>query len=388
MTAAQNDRIACRGGAHAKKLVWRLRPALRERALSQALSATYEIHDRLEAIVGQSSELTCNDTRALKDLTAKLDTLAKPFGDEPALSHERAWAWQAVGYAFGHAPEAEGLAEAQLAAQRVDEIAQSFGHDRDVQMNRASAWRYVVRAHSRRRGDAEGPSAAEDAALQVDAVAQPWSDAWFAVERAMAWREVVYAWSDLPGGIGTSGAKRAALRIEALAEQFPQDAKLQAESVTGWAEYAHALSAEEGASPSDVIEVVRKIEIIAAPYPGDACFEWAKISGWASLAAAYNRLGGLYIDEVRAAQERVEQLSEAFTTDELIQDERAFALMSLIEAISPCGDAELCWNAASKVDQIDAAFPQDGPARSRRRNAWKLTAAAYRARHALPNSPP
>jgi hypothetical protein len=55
----------------------------------------------------------------------------------------------------------------------LDEIARSFAHDRDFQKNRASGRRYVVRAYSRLRRDANGSPPTFSAAGQVAHVASP-----------------------------------------------------------------------------------------------------------------------------------------------------------------------------------------------------------------------
>jgi hypothetical protein len=86
---------------------------------------------------------------------------------------------------------------AKEAASCVDEIARPFAGDRDFELQRAIAWRYVGYA---RRDD---PAGCEGMARLVDEIARPFAgNRDFELERAQAWRFVGYAPPDRPAGTG------------------------------------------------------------------------------------------------------------------------------------------------------------------------------------------
>ncbi len=194
------------------------------------------------------------DERTVRHDANAVDSTVVPFAGERDFELERVQAWRYVAYA--HQNDA---AVCESAARHVDELARPFAGDRDFELERVQAWRYVAYAH---QNDA---AACELAARHVDELARPFAgERDFELERVQAWRYVAYAHQN-----DAAACELAARHVDELGRPFAGERDFEYQRVQAWCYVAYAH--RDDAAVCEL--AARHVDELARPFAGERDFE-------------------------------------------------------------------------------------------------------------------
>jgi hypothetical protein len=146
----------------------------------------------------------------------RVETIVAAWPNDRDMQHERAMAWRYMAYATK-----EDAAQCRLHAGRVETIVARWPDDRHMQLERAMVWRCVVFATN------DDAAECRLHAERVEMIAAGWpDDREMQYERAHAWRDMAYATKDYP-----ARCRLHVDRVEAIAVRWLGNPRIQGELV-------------------------------------------------------------------------------------------------------------------------------------------------------------
>ena len=308
--------------------------------------------------------------------------IADRFQDNADIQKEAAIAWRCFASAYGQIPNGEGSADTREAATTVQDIADRFQDNADIQKEAAIAWRSLAFAYGQ-IPNGEGSAEAREVATTVQGIADRFPDnAGIQVEAAIAWRALAYAYGLIRNGEGSADTRKAATTVQDIADRFPDNAGIQREAAAAWRALAYAYGLiRNGEGSAEAREAATTVQDIADRFPDNADIQEEAAVAWGCLAYAYCQIpNGEGSANVRDAATIVQEIANRFPDNAGIQKEAAIAWRALAYAYGLIRNGEGSADArkaATTVQDIADRFPDNADIQKEAAEAWGWLAYAY-----------